>query len=128
MLELLLQSPTRPAPGQGTVAWSYRQQQVQGAGPLQSILLVYDAAVAACARQDLARALEALSILRGGLDFSQGGKIAARLQSLYLYCEAQVRRRQFDESRHILRELRNAWAECAATSAASTAGERVRRG
>jgi flagellin-specific chaperone FliS len=127
MLELLLQSPTRPAPPQGAVAWSYKQQQVQGAGPLQAILLAYDAAIAACARQDLARALEALSVLRGALDFARGGEIASQLQALYLYCEETVRQRRFGESTKILRELREAWAQCApapATPAAPSAGSR----
>jgi len=123
MLELLLQPPTRSAPRQGSVAWSYRQQQVQGAGPLQSILLMYDAALAACARRDLARALEALSALRHALDFAQGGTIAAQLQNLYLYCEEKVRERNFDECKHILRELHEAWAQCAAPPAASLASQ-----
>ncbi len=122
MIGLLLEPPTRVKPRQGAVAWSYREQQVQGASPLQSILLVYDVALGACARQDLARALEALSVLRGALDFARGGEMATRLQSLYLYCEEQVRRRNFAECENILRELRSAWAQCAATPASSPAG------
>lgn len=119
---LLWQRPTVATPRQRAVAWSYRKQQVEGAGPLQGILLVYDAAVGACVRQDLARVLEALSFLRGTLDFAKGGEIATQLQSLYLYCEGQVRQCQFSECEHILRELREAWVQSAATPAASAAG------
>jgi flagellar secretion chaperone FliS len=119
---LLLESPPRMLPRQGAVAWSYREQQVQGASPLQAILLVYDFALGACARKDLPRALEALSTLRGALDFVQGGDIACRLQSLYLYCEEQVRQRQYDACERILRELRAAWAQSATTPAARAVG------
>ncbi len=113
MIQLLLEPPTRSKPPRGAAAWSYRQQQVQGAGPLQGILMVYDVAIVACARKDFARALEALTALRGGLDFEQGGEIAVQLQSLYLYCEEKVRQRKFTECEPILRELREAWSQSA---------------
>ena len=118
---LLLQPPVLPVPQQGVVARSYRQHQVEGAGPLQGILLVYDTAMGGCARQDMARTLEALSVLRGALNFSQGGEIAVQLQSLYLYCEEKVRQRKFDECGQILRELRSAWAQCAGGPAPNAA-------
>ena len=119
---LLLEPPPRQVRQQGAVAWSYREQQVQGASPLQAILLVYDFALGACIRKELPRALEALSTLRGALDLSCGGEIAARLQVLYLYCEEQVRQRKFDGCERILRELRSAWAQCASTPVASSLG------
>ena len=122
MNQILLERPNCPMPQQGAVAWSYRQQQVQSAGPLQSILLVYDAAIMACKRGDFVLALEALSVLRGALDFARGGEIAVQLQTLYLYCEEKVRRRKFDEPGRILRELREAWSQCVATPAGSSAG------
>jgi flagellar secretion chaperone FliS len=122
MNELLLEPPPRLMRQQGAVAWSYREQQVQGASPLQAILLVYDFALGACVRKELARTLEALSTLRGALDFAQGGEIATRLQSLYLYCEEQVRQQKFDGCERILRELRSAWAQCASTPVASSLG------
>ena len=116
MNELLLERPNCPPPPQGAVAWSYRQQQVEGAKPLERILLAYDATLAVCVRKDLRRTLEFLSMLRAGLDFSEGGDIARRLMSLYLYCEEQVRRKKFDECERILRELRKAWAQCGGAS------------
>jgi flagellin-specific chaperone FliS len=119
MLGLLFEPPTLQTRRQGAVAWSYREQQVQGASPLQAILLVYDFALGACVRKDLGRALEALSVLRGGLDFAQGGEIALQLQNLYLFCEAQVRTKKYDAAEHILRELRSAWAQCVGSPAAA---------
>ncbi len=121
MRQLLLQSPPLSPPPGGAVAWSYKRQEVQGAGPLRAILLAYEAAIAACGRQELARALEALSLLRGALDFPRGGEMALRLQGLYLYCEEQVRRGRFGESAQILRELYGAWVRCSA-GPAGTAG------
>jgi flagellar secretion chaperone FliS len=122
MNELLVEPPPRLLRPQGAAAWSYREQQVQGASPLQAILLVYDFALGACARKELPRALEALSTLRGALDLSGGGEIAARLQVLYLYCEEQVRQRHFDGCERILRELRSAWAQCASTPVGNSLG------
>jgi flagellin-specific chaperone FliS len=119
MIGLLLEPPILPTRRQGAVAWSYREQQLQGASPLQAILMVYDFALGACVRKDLARALEALSVLRGGLDFAQGGEIALQLQNLYLFCEAQVRTKKYDAAEHILRELRSAWAQCVGSPAAA---------
>jgi flagellin-specific chaperone FliS len=83
---------------------------------------MYDAALGACGRQDLARTLEAVSLLRGSLDFSKGGEIAAQLQRLYLYCEERARQRKFTECEHILRELRKTWVQVAATPAAGLGG------
>jgi flagellin-specific chaperone FliS len=132
MNALLLQPRIPQVRTQGAVARSYRQQHVEGAGPLQGVLLVYDTAVGACGRLDMARALEALSILRGALDFAHGGEIAVQLQSLYLYCEDRIRSRHFAEPERILRELRSAWAQCAGQVAAvpkgSGAGQDAREG
>ena len=127
MIGLLLERPTLPKRGQGAVAWSYREQQLQGASPLQAILMVYDFALGACVRKDLARALEALSVLRGGLDFAQGGEIALQLQGLYLFCEKQVRERKFDAAEHVLRGLRSAWAQCVGSPAATAAQATLNR-
>ena len=127
MIGLLLEPPTLPTRRQGAVAWAYREQQLQGASPLQAILMVYDFAVGACVRKELARALDALSVLRGGLDFVQGGEIALQLQNLYLFCEAQVRERKFDAAEQILRELRSAWAQCVGSPAAAAAQATLNR-
>jgi flagellin-specific chaperone FliS len=127
MIGLLLEHPTLPKRGRSAVAWSYREQQIQGASPLQAILMVYDFALGACVRKDLARALDALSVLRGGLDFAQGGEIALQLQGLYLFCETQVREKQFDVAEHVLRELRSAWAQCVGSPAATAAQATLNR-
>lgn len=114
MIETALPTPMRGTPSRGSAAWAYRKHQVEGADPLQCILLAYDAALAACARQELGRALEALSVLRGGLDFSVGGgEMASRLLSIYLYCEDLARQGKLGEAGRILRELREAWAQAA---------------
>jgi flagellin-specific chaperone FliS len=89
--------------------------------------MVYDFALGACVRKDLKRTLEALSVLRSGLDFARGGEIAPQLQSLYLYCEAQVRVRKFDAAEHVLRELRSAWAQCIGVPAAIAARASLNR-
>ena len=50
-----------------------------------------------------------------------------QLQNLYLFCEAQVRERNFDEAEHILRELRSAWAQCVGSPAAIAAQATLNR-
>ncbi|HIC90344.1 MAG TPA: flagellar protein FliS [Anaerolineae bacterium] len=88
----------------------YQRQQIEGANPLELILMAYDAAVVACTRRDLAQTTKALAILRNGLDFSQG-EIAVGLLRLYQYCADLARQGKFDEAVGLLRELRETWAE-----------------
>ncbi len=88
--------------------WEYRRHQVEGASPLQRIIIVYDVALRACAQRDLARATAALRVLEDGLDFS-AGQVAGRLLSLYQYSADLMRHGDFDGAAALLRELRDAW-------------------
>lgn len=90
--------------------WEYRRHQVEEATPLQRVVMVYDVALQACARQDLARVTQALRVLDDALDFSQG-EIAVQLSRLYQFCADAARRGAFDEAMMVLRELREAWAQ-----------------
>ena len=89
----------------------YRQQQVFTASPLERVILVYDAAISACAAGNLSRALEAVSLLRRSLDLEAAPELAGRLYALYQFCEQQLREQDFATPARILRELRSAWAE-----------------
>jgi len=89
----------------------YRERQVLTASPLERIVIVYDVALTGCAAGDNEKALRALSLLRGALDWEAAPEIAPRLQALYEFCEECIRRGDYDTPADILRELRGAWAQ-----------------
>ncbi len=91
-------------------AKEYRYQEIMGASPIGLIVIAYDAAIAGCRRQDLARATRALSALRNSLSFEHG-EIASRLFALYVWCADLARDGKWGEAIEILGELRNAWAQ-----------------
>lgn len=93
-----------------SAVFEYRRHQVEGASPIQRIILVYDVALRACAQRDLALGTAALRVLEDGLDFS-AGEIAGRLFRLYQYSADLMRRNNYEDAAALLRELREAWAE-----------------
>jgi len=88
----------------------YRELQAAGANSLQRTLMVYDAAIVACGRQDLQRTTEALNVLRNSLDLEQG-PIPVSLFRIYQYCGKLAREGRYDEAADMLRELVQAWVE-----------------
>ncbi len=92
-------------------AQTYRTNQVNGASPLDLLLMTYDAALIGCGQGDLARTTKALNLLRDALDFSYDQDIAMGLFKLYQYCADLARQGEFDEAATILRELRETWAQ-----------------
>lgn len=94
-----------------TAAQTYRINQVASASPLDLVLMAYDAALIGCAQRDLARTTEAITVLRNALDFSYDAKIAMGLFRLYQYCAELARKGDYDQAAHLLRELRDTWAQ-----------------
>ena len=90
--------------------WEYRRHQIEEATPLQRVVMVYDVALRACARRDLAKVTQALRVLDEALDFSQG-EIAIQLSRLYQFCADAARKGAYEEAMAVLRELREAWVE-----------------
>lgn len=122
----------------GNQAQEYRKNAVLGASPAGLVVMLYDGALrfieagrAAMRAKDLVRQNESLqraqrivSELLGTLDHDRGGEIAANLARLYHYVlsglvEANLYDREapLDAASATLRELREAWAQIAATSA-----------
>lgn len=94
-----------------TAAQSYLTNQVNGASPLDLLIMTYDATLAACGQQDLARTTRALGVLRDALDYSYDPEIALGFFRLYQYCGDLARKGEFEEVAHLIRELRDTWVE-----------------
>ena len=110
---------------------AYRESAVLSAQPEQLIVMLYDgarrflgqAAIAMgdgqveLAHRKLRRTEDILLHLREVLDMEQGGEIATRLQSIYLFCQSYLLKARLDRDPAkidrviaMLGELRDAWA------------------
>ena len=114
---------------------AYRQQSVMTATPGQLVVMLYDGCLrflnqGAYAMREgnrlqaharLSRAEAIIDELLSTLDLQQGGEIAGRLQSIYVFCRGhllEARRDQdagaIDTVARLLGELREAFAQVAA--------------
>lgn len=89
-------------------AQEYRQQEVMGASPLHLVVMTYDVAIRACEQQNLARAAQAVSLLRDSLNFDYP-EAATGLFRLYQWCLDCIRAGDYAEALKTLRSLREAW-------------------
>jgi flagellar protein FliS len=123
---------------------AYRESAILTAPPERLVVMLYDGArrflhqtAAAMRERDvpvaherLRRAEAIVDHLRATLDMEQGGEVAQRLQSIYVFCSrqlAEARMRQepelVEQVGELLGELRDAWAQIAqAPPAAAVAG------
>ena len=113
-------------------AHTYRQLSVQGASPLEMVVMLYDGLITAMLRgidaveahdierkcQHLNRALAIILQLEGTLNFELGGEIARNLQRFYVYSRAKIMKANIESSAEALRSLieyfttlRDAWKE-----------------
>ncbi|MCG3210044.1 MAG: hypothetical protein FOGNACKC_03673 [Anaerolineae bacterium] len=94
-----------------TAAQSYRTNQINGASPLDLLIMTYDATLVACSQQDLDRTTRALGVLRDALDYSYDPEIALGFFRLYQYCGDLARKGEFEEAAGLIRELRDTWLQ-----------------
>ncbi len=113
-------------------AHTYRQLSVQGASPLEMVVMLYDGVITALLRaidaiethdierkcEHLNRALTIIIQLEGTLNFELGGEIARNLQGLYAYSRAKINQANVGNSAEVLQSLiehfttlRDAWKE-----------------
>ena len=118
-------------------AIAYKEQSVLTATPGQLVVMLYDGCLrflfqAAHAMREgrpleadkrLSRAEAIIDELLTTLDLEQGGEIASRLQGIYVFCnrhliEARSQRdpEMVDKVAELLGELRESWAQVAATA------------
>jgi flagellar secretion chaperone FliS len=110
---------------------AYRESAVLSAQPEQLVVMLYDgarrflhqAAIAMgdgqveLAHRKLRRTEDILLHLREVLDMEQGGEIATRLESIYVFCQSYLLKARLDRDpakidrvSAMLGELRDAWA------------------
>src|SRR5579871_4356928 len=114
---------------------AYQRSAVLTASQSQLIVMLYDGAnrflaqAAAALREreiesahnKLRRAEMIISHLQASLDYEQGGEIAPRLASIYIFCQRHLNQARIhadadrvDQVRRLLGTLRDAWAQIAA--------------
>ena len=100
-------------------AYAYRQHSVQGASPVNLVVMLYDGAISALQRAKgameardiekkvahLNRALEILCQLEGSLDFERGGKVAETLKTFYTYARNRALQASIQNSPDMLAAL-----------------------
>jgi flagellar secretion chaperone FliS len=118
-------------------AIAYKEQSILTATPGQLVVMLYDGCLrflsqGAHAMRDgqhleadkrLSRAEAIIDELLTTLDLEQGGVIASRLQGIYVFCnrhliEARTQRdpEMVDKVSELMGELRESWAQVAATA------------
>lgn len=89
----------------------YLINQVSASSPEQLILKVYDFAISSCLKRDMLKTNEALQVLINALNFedARAKEISVGLLNLYLFCQHQMRKRNYASVQKVLTELRDTW-------------------
>jgi len=96
----------------------YRNQDIMGASPIRLIIMTYDVAILACEREDIKKAIDAVSLLRDSLNLDIHESSEGFLR-LYQWCLECIRERDFSSAHGVLTELREAWISVEARGEAS---------
>jgi hypothetical protein len=89
---------------------AYGSAAMKGLSALERIRYVTDFAYAAANEGDKNRLLQALMVLRAGLNFEEEPLIALEFLRLFQYCQRVVEEREdYPEAARILYELSRAW-------------------
>ncbi|MBI5730577.1 MAG: flagellar protein FliS [Ignavibacteriales bacterium] len=89
----------------------YLTNDIQSASPEQLIMKVYDFAILNCQRHEMIKTNEALQVLVNALNFENEAakEISLGLLRIYVYCQEQMRKKNFREVQKILTDLRDTW-------------------
>lgn len=97
------------------VSRAYLEDQLNGLGPVELLLKVYDVAIAACRQGDSERVSRAMVELIGALNFDHR-EVAVGLFRMYNYCLTHAKRGRFDVVEPVLIELRETWSQVSETT------------
>ena len=89
----------------------YLINDLTNASPAQLIMKVYDFAILNCQKHNMLKTNEALQVLIDNLNFTDepAKEISLGLMRLYLYCQEQMRKENYDAVYKTLTELRDTW-------------------
>lgn len=89
----------------------YLFKEIMEATPKQLVLKIYDVAVINCQRKNLEKTNQAIQELINSLRFDNDEvkEVSMGLLRLYLFCQDQTRKGNFDIVYQILSELRDSW-------------------
>ncbi len=89
----------------------YLINQISTSTPEQLILMLYDFAISSCLKQDMLKTNDALQVLINSLNFedTRAKEISVGLLNLYIFCQHQMRKKNFQAVQKILSELRETW-------------------
>lgn len=89
---------------------TYRNEQLMNLSPVEVIHRLYDVAIQAIRKNDVALAHRAINELIAALNFEYQD-VALSLYRLYQYAKYCLRHGRNDDASEVLLELRSAWAE-----------------
>lgn len=89
----------------------YLTNDIHGASPEQLIMKVYNFAILNCQRHEMIKTNDAIQVLINALNFENevAKEISLGLLRLYIYCQDQMRKKNYDEVLKILTDLRDTW-------------------
>jgi flagellar protein FliS len=89
----------------------YLLKEIMEATPQQLIIKIYDVAIVSCQKKDFLKTNAAVQELIKALSFEgeEVKEISSGLLRLYLYCQEQARKNNYEIVYKILTELREAW-------------------
>lgn len=85
----------------------YQRQAIINASPAKLISILYDFGVQACYQEDEEKLLNVLDALIHSLNFDF--ELADSLYELYEYCQRQAKKKEFEEVRKLIEDLRVTW-------------------
>lgn len=89
---------------------AYLTQKILTASPEQLVAYLFDAALAACVKQDREQATKAIQELINALNFDYQ-EFATGLFQLYRYSLNKIQKGEFDQAQEILSELKGTWVQ-----------------
>jgi flagellar protein FliS len=88
----------------------YQMKEIMDATPQQLLIKIYDFAILNCNKNNLAKTNAALQELINALRFDdQCREISTGFYRLYLYCQEEMRKKNYAIVLKILTELRESW-------------------
>ncbi len=95
------------------LAHQYVRDEIQSLTPIELVIKTLDVGVVACGRKDRAKASRVVVELIGALNFEYK-EVSASFYRLYDYCLRCIRAGDYESAAHILKELRDSWAQAPA--------------